>query len=90
MEKEKENEQRKQQTALVRQQFPQCVAFADAMREVFGAGVRMTYAEENGRAIGHKIDMARGKWVSVADMELDVKKQPESDNNAPKKWNGYC
>lgn len=78
MEKEKENEQRKQQATLVRQQFPQCVAFADAVRDVFGEGVRMTYAEENGRAIGHKIDMTRGKWVSVADMELDVKKQPET------------
>lgn len=77
MKKEIENEKRQQQAALVRQQFPHCVAFADAVRNTFGDGVRMTYAEENGRAIGVKTDMTRGKWVSLADMVVDVKKEPE-------------
>lgn len=36
----------------VREQFPTCVAWADEIRKVFGPGVRMTYAKENGRELG--------------------------------------
>lgn len=36
----------------VREQFPECVAFADEVRNVFGDDVKMVYARENGREIG--------------------------------------
>lgn len=38
----------------VRQNLPQCSAIATAFKAVF-AGVRMTYAEENGKAVGVKM-----------------------------------
>jgi hypothetical protein len=36
----------------VREMFPECVAFADEMRELFGPGVKVTYMAENGREVG--------------------------------------
>lgn len=56
--------------AWVRENLPQCAAFAAACREVFG-DVRMVYASENGHVIGQPgpegISMAEteisGSWV---------------------------
>jgi hypothetical protein len=36
----------------VREMFPECVAFADEMRELFGTGVKVTYMQESNREIG--------------------------------------
>jgi hypothetical protein len=36
----------------VREMFPECVAFADEMRELFGPGVKVTYMMESGREVG--------------------------------------
>ncbi|HMU64813.1 MAG TPA: hypothetical protein PKD35_09030 [Nitrosomonas sp.] len=36
----------------VRALFPNCCEFADLVRNEFGDGVKMIYAEENGRKIG--------------------------------------
>lgn len=36
----------------VRALFPLCCEFADPVRNEFGDGVKMVYAEENGRKIG--------------------------------------
>jgi hypothetical protein len=36
----------------VRESFPECVTFADEMRELFGPGVKVTYMAENGREVG--------------------------------------
>lgn len=36
----------------VREMFPECVAFADEMRELFGPGVRPVYMKEGNREIG--------------------------------------
>lgn len=49
--------------------FPEVTAFADAVRREFGAGVKLVYAEENGRCIGRKTVL--GDVVRVSDMCLD-------------------
>lgn len=36
----------------VRRNFPVCVAFADECRKVFGDGVKLVHAKENGRELG--------------------------------------
>lgn len=53
----------------VRKHFPESVAFADLVRREFGAGVKLVYAEENGRCIGRKTVL--GDVVRVSDMCLD-------------------
>jgi len=47
----------------VRRLFPECVGVADQFREVFGPGVKLTYAEEGGRSIGKR---------SVSDPDVTV------------------
>lgn len=49
--------------------FPEAFAFADLVRREFGAGVKLVYAEENGRCIGRKTVL--GDVVRVSDMCLD-------------------
>lgn len=36
----------------VRENFPVCVAFADECRKVFGDGVKLVHAKENGKELG--------------------------------------
>ncbi|MDC8446442.1 MAG: hypothetical protein LV471_11020 [Nitrosomonas sp.] len=36
----------------VRKNFPECCSVADEFRKVFGNGVRLIYAKENGMEIG--------------------------------------
>ena len=36
----------------VREAFPECIAFADEMRAVFGDGVRIVYLKEGDREMG--------------------------------------
>lgn len=40
------------QAARNRERFPHAARFVDAMRDVFGAGVKLEYAEESGREVG--------------------------------------
>lgn len=37
-----------------RRNFPFAAAALDEMREVFGTGVKLVYAEENGKTVGKK------------------------------------
>jgi len=41
---------------LFRAEFPESAAAADMFRELFGPGVRLVYAEENGKTVGRKYD----------------------------------
>ncbi len=38
----------------VRRLFPQCIAFADECRSVFGDDIKLVYVEENGRSLGKR------------------------------------
>lgn len=38
----------------VRRLFPQCIAFADECRRVFGDDIKLVYVEENGRSLGKR------------------------------------
>jgi len=51
--------------------FPCVTAFADQCRKVFGNGVRLIYAEENGRSVGRKTQVDRENVFLVSDMILD-------------------
>lgn len=39
-----------------RQGMPECAAFVDEMRAVFGEGIKVKYAEEGGQTIGQRFD----------------------------------
>ena len=43
----------------VRSKFPECIRFADAVRNVFGNGVKLVYAKENGEELGQLQDQDR-------------------------------
>ena len=51
----------------VRENFPECVEFADECRAVFGDGVKMVYASEGGKVIGKQF---AGDEVCMADVDL--------------------
>ncbi|MBY0474202.1 MAG: hypothetical protein K2Q13_03960 [Nitrosomonas sp.] len=57
--------------------FPECVAFADVCREVFGDGVKLVYAEENGRSIGNRSEHDPESVVNLKDMVLDSRPMGE-------------
>lgn len=42
-----------------RAEFPLCAESADLFRDLFGDGVRLVYAEENGKAIGRQYNEER-------------------------------
>lgn len=54
----------------VRKLFPECVAFADACRDVFGNGVKLVYACENGRVIGKKPEIEADRVEKLSDMVI--------------------
>ncbi len=47
----------------VRELFPECVAFADEVRDAFGGDVKMIYASEGGKEIGRLSDQPGDKTV---------------------------
>jgi len=51
--------------------FPEVTAFADAMRKEFGNGVKLVYAEENGRCVGTKSVSDPERTVKLSEIELD-------------------
>ena len=55
----------------VRRLFPHSVAFADECRAVFGDGVKLVYAKENGREIGKKSVHDPANVVKLSEMCLD-------------------
>ena len=55
----------------VRRLFPTVVAFADECRKVFGDGVRLTYARENGYEMGECSESDPENTVKLSDMTLD-------------------
>lgn len=55
----------------VRRQFPTVIAFADEVRAVFGDGVKLVYAKENGREIGKRVVHDPASVVKLSDMCLD-------------------
>ncbi len=55
----------------VRRLFPHSVAFADECRAVFGDGVKLVYAKENGREIGKKSVHDPENVMKLSDMCLD-------------------
>lgn len=50
--------------ARFRAGFPQVAQVADQFRNVFGAGVQITYAEESGNKVGRALDEGRFKVIS--------------------------
>lgn len=55
----------------VRRLFPTIIAFADEMRAVFGDGVKLVYAEENGYKMGKKIVYDPANSVKLSEMCFD-------------------
>lgn len=51
--------------------FPFVTAFADECRKVFGEGVRLVYAEENGRFVGRKTKVDLERVVRLSDMAIN-------------------
>jgi hypothetical protein len=60
--------------ARVRAAFPVCTAVADQFREVFGDGVKLSYAEENGQKIGRQLPESIYKVVPMRDMVIKPSK----------------
>lgn len=54
-----------------RAEFPKVTAFADQCRKVFGDGVKLVYAEENGRSVGRKTEVDPENVRLVSNMILD-------------------
>ena len=48
------DDERERKAQWVRQNFPTVVSFADGFREVFGDGVKLVWAMENGMEIGKR------------------------------------
>ena len=57
-----------------RADFPFATGVIDALRAEFGPGVRLVYAEENGRTLGRKPDDSKFRNVSLRDCVLEIKK----------------
>ncbi len=57
-------EKRAQRAAENRRNFPECMAVADAFRDIFGPGVTLLYAAENGKKIG-KMAPEIGTWITA-------------------------
>ena len=53
--------------------FPSVTEFADKCRAVFGDGVKLIYAEENGRCIGKRSVSDPENTVNVSEIEFDTK-----------------
>lgn len=51
--------------------FPEVAAVADVVRAEFGAGVKLIYAEENGRSIGKRSVTDPERTVKLSEMVLD-------------------
>jgi hypothetical protein len=66
-----------EQRSQNRERFPFAAARVDELRAVFGPGVKLLYASENGDSIGRSTDTLRGRWVSVKDMVIDAPKPAE-------------
>lgn len=49
--------------------FPECTAFADEVRKIFGDGVKMVYAKENGLEVGRRPD-PHEKGVNIRDLDF--------------------
>ena len=64
----------------VRKLFLTVVAFADQCREVFGDGVRLVYAKENGYEIGKRSEVDPERVVKLSDMCLDSSSFSEVDD----------
>lgn len=61
----------------VRRLFPNCVEFAGQVRDVFGPGIKLTYAEEGGRSIGKKSECDAEMVVSLYEIVLDSRPMSE-------------
>ncbi|AEJ02188.1 hypothetical protein Nit79A3_2416 [Nitrosomonas sp. Is79A3] len=55
----------------VRRLFPSVIAFADHCRAVFGDGVKLVYAKENGREIGKASVIDPERLVKASEMCID-------------------
>lgn len=55
----------------VRRLFPTVVAFADELRSEFGDGVKLVYAQENGREIGKTSVIDPESAVKLSEMCID-------------------
>ena len=77
-------ENKKLTSSEVREMFPKVVAFADEVRKVFGPGVKLLYACENGREIGRKSDHKPEDVVKLADIVHNFK--PVAVVDEPRKF----
>lgn len=57
----------KQTKEYIAENFPRAVEFARLVREVFGDGVRLVGADENGKCVGKKIKPVIGNVIVFPD-----------------------
>jgi hypothetical protein len=80
------SEESRQVTAeQVRAAFPQCVAMADEFREVFGPGVTLNYANENGQTVGRQTPPSPETTLTLSQMVIEV---PEEEPAKQGRRNG--
>ncbi|MBS0424597.1 MAG: hypothetical protein JSR71_09300 [Proteobacteria bacterium] len=72
----------------VRAMFPKVTEFADECRAVFGNGVKLVYAEENGRCIGKQSVSDPENTVKVSEMVFDPKPDDQDGYRYKGKRNG--
>lgn len=69
----------------VRRLFPSVIAFADDCRAVFGDGVKLVYAKENGREIGKASVIDPENVVKASEMCIDSDAFCVDDNKDKKR-----
>ncbi|PTR17483.1 hypothetical protein C8R31_101647 [Nitrosospira sp. Nsp2] len=69
----------------VRAAFPECVGIADEFRDVFGPGVTLNYASENGRSIGRQTPPSPETTLTLSQMVIEV---PEEEPEKQGRRNG--
>lgn len=62
--------------------FPTVAKVVDEFRAVFGDGVRLTYASENGIEVGNALDESQYRVICGADMVVTKKTEEVEDDSA--------
>ncbi len=70
-------------TEYVREKFPECISFADSVRDAFGAGVKLTYMKESGREISTRAAMPEERTLSLDRATLFDRKDADAKDRNP-------
>lgn len=71
---------REEQARRNREDFPFAYEKLGELQAVFGSGVKVTYARENGKEIGKRIDESRYHVVTAGEMMLETRRMDEIRN----------